>query len=65
MERYRITTTRGEEPEQTWVLLPGRAAAVMQAEELAQREKGLRVRIYHEVDGERPELELDLPARNT
>ncbi len=63
MERYRITTTRDEGVEQTWVLLPGRAAAVMQAEELAQRQKDLHVRVYREVTGQDPELELDLPPR--
>jgi hypothetical protein len=63
MERYRITTSRGEGGEQTWVLLPGRAAAVMQAEELAQREKALHVRVYHEVSGQERELVLDLPPR--
>src|SRR3954447_9150299 len=63
MTRYRITTTRGDAPEQTWVLLPGRAAAVMQAEELANRERSLRVRVYRETTGEEPTLDLDLPPR--
>lgn len=63
MERYRITTTRGGSGEQTWVLLPGRAAAVMQAEELAQRDKELHVRVYHEVTGQQRDLVLDLPPR--
>ena len=59
MERYRITRTQGDAPEQTWVLLPDRPSAVMQAEELAQREKKIRVRVYHEAGGNR-ELLLDL-----
>lgn len=63
MQRFRITTTEGEGPEQTWVLLPDSASAIMQAEELAQREKRLRVRIYHEVTGEPPVLTHDLQPR--
>lgn len=59
MERYRITRTLEDAGEQTWVLLPDRPSAVMQAEELAQREKKTRVRVYHETGGER-ELLLDL-----
>jgi hypothetical protein len=63
MQRFRITTTEGEGVEQTWVLLPDSASAIMQAEELAQRQKGLRVRIYREVTGEPPELTHDLTPR--
>ena len=63
MTRFRITISRNEEPEQTWVLLPGRAAAVMQAEELANRERGLRVRVYREAAGEERTLELELSPR--
>lgn len=59
MERYRITTTK-DGTEQTWVLLPDRASAVMQAEEHARREKAVRVRVYHEVTGRDRELVLDL-----
>ena len=63
MERYRITTQQGDAPEQTWVLLPGRAAAVMQAEELASRRKELHVRVYREAAGEARTLELELLPR--
>ena len=63
MERYRITTADAGSAEQTWVLLPDRASAIMQAEELAQREKSLRVRVYREVTGAPAELSLDLPPR--
>jgi hypothetical protein len=59
MERYRITTTR-EGVEQTWVLLPDRASAFMQAEEYARREKSTRVRVYYEQTGRERELVLDL-----
>ena len=62
MERYRITTTGQAGGEQTWVLLPDRASAIMQAEELSQREKTLHVRVYHEAGGTR-ELAVDLPPR--
>lgn len=65
MQRYRITTSSGEAGEQTWVLLPDRASAIIQAEELAQREKSLRVRVYHEASGEAPVLALDLAPRDT
>ena len=63
MQRFRITTTEGEGTEQTWVLLPDSASAIMQAEELSQREKRLRVRIYREGTGESPEMIQDLPPR--
>ena len=59
MERYRITRTEEPEAEQTWVLLPDRASAFMQAEELA-RKKTTRVRVYREATGEERELVLDL-----
>lgn len=62
MERYRITRTPPEGGEQTWVLLPDFASAEMQARELAQRERGLRVRVYHEQTGHAPHLRLDLNA---
>ena len=52
-----------EGTEQTWVLLPDSASAIMQAEELSQREKRLRVRIYREVTGEPPVLTHDLPPK--
>jgi hypothetical protein len=58
MERYRITCTPPDGPEQTWVLLPDRPSAEMQAHELRQRKKGVRVRVYHEVPG-RPRVELE------
>jgi len=60
MQRYRITRTPPEGAEQTWVLLPDLPSADMQARELAQRGRGLRVRVYHEVTGEAPVLVLDL-----
>ena len=63
MERYRITTADAGGAEQTWVLLPDRASAVMQAEELAQREKSLHVRVYREAGGAPAELSVDLPPR--
>lgn len=63
MERYRITTAEADGAEQTWVLLPDRASAIMQAEELAQREKSLHVRVYREVSGAQAELSVDLPPR--
>lgn len=63
MERYRITTTPSGEAEQTWVLLPDRASAHMQAEELAQRNKTLHVRVYHEKGDAPREVSLDLPPR--
>jgi len=63
MVRYRITTTAGEGVEQTWVLLPDQASAVMQAEEHANREKTVHVRVYREETGLDRELVLDLPAR--
>lgn len=63
MLRYRITTSRDEAPEQTWVLLPDRPSAVMQAEELAQKEKTLHVRVYREETGQPRELDLDLPPK--
>jgi hypothetical protein len=62
MERYRITRTDDTAQEQTWVLLPDRAAAIMQAEELANRQKCVRVRVYHEATGSPRELLLDLNA---
>jgi len=62
MERYRITRTSGESVEQTWVLLPDRPSAVMQAEELARQEKSTRIRVYREAGGER-ELVADLNHR--
>lgn len=63
MERYRITTTPPDGTEQTWVLLPDRPSATMQAEELSQRERVLHVRIYHERPGAERELILDLPPK--
>lgn len=63
MERYRITTTAVDGLEQTWVLLPDRPSAYMQAEEYARREKKARVRVYHERSGQERELVLDLNAR--
>lgn len=66
MERYRITTEENG-AEQTWVLLPDRPSAVIQAEELAQRRKTLHVRVYHEISATPPdwskELTLDLPPK--
>jgi hypothetical protein len=65
MERYRITTMHAETEEQTWVLLPDLASATMQAEELAQREKTLHVRVYREAGAPGQALEkslaVDLP----
>ncbi len=63
MERYRITQTPADGVEQTYVLLPDRPSAVIQAEELSQRQKHLHVRVYHERPGADRELVLDLPAR--
>ena len=70
MERYRITTEENGVPnavEQTWVLLPDRPSAVIQAEELSQRKKMLHVRVYHEVSATpadwTKELALDLPPK--
>lgn len=63
MERYRITKTDDTAQEQTWVLLPDRASAIMQAEELANREKSTRIRVYHEATGSPQELVLDLNAK--
>jgi hypothetical protein len=63
VERYRITLDTGSGVEQTWVLLPDRPSAVMQAEEYANRQKQTHVRVYHEVPEQAPELVLDLPAR--
>jgi hypothetical protein len=63
VERYRITTTPPGEAEQTWVLLPDQASAHMQAEELANREKRLHVRVYHEKSDAPREISLDLPPR--
>lgn len=63
MERFRITTTRSDEAEQTWVLLPDVESATMQAEELWQREKVVHVRIYRERTGEPQELIRDLPPK--
>lgn len=65
MERYRITTTPPGEAEQTWALLPDQASAHMQAEELANREKRLHVRVYHEKSDTPREISLDLPPRVT
>lgn len=62
MERYRITKTEQASPEQTWVLLPDRASAFMQAQELANREKTVRIRVYHEATGIPQTLVLDLNA---
>jgi len=62
MERYRITKTEQAAPEQTWVLLPDRASAFMQAEELANRAKTVRIRVYHEAPGAPQTLVLDLNA---
>lgn len=62
MERYRITKTEGAEPEQTWVLLPDRASAFMQAEELANRQKKVRIRVYHETANGPQTLVADLNA---
>ena len=75
MERYRITTEVPPDDaadadagvEQTWVLLPDRPSAIIQAQELSQRKKALHVRVYHEIWGsDTPPrtLELDLPARD-
>lgn len=65
MQRFRITTTPPDAEEQTWVLLPDIESATMQAQELSQREKGTRVRVYREETGAQPVLEHDLlrPAR--
>ncbi|MGV3722113.1 MAG: hypothetical protein ACO1SX_14475 [Actinomycetota bacterium] len=63
MERYRITTTDADGLEQTWVLLPDRPSAFMQAEEHARKEKKTRVRVYHEQSGQERALVLDLNAR--
>ena len=53
MLRYRITTVRpGSEQEQTWVLLPDEPSALMQAEELSNRERELHIRVYREASGE-------------
>jgi hypothetical protein len=62
MERYRITKTDATAQEQTWVLLPDRASAFMQAEEAANREKTTRIRVYHEAMGTPQVLVLDLNA---
>ena len=66
MERFRITTEE-KGTEQTWVLLPDRPSAVIQAEELSQRQKSLHVRVYREVSETPPdwsrELTLDLPPK--
>jgi hypothetical protein len=48
MIRFRITTDKGDGVEQTWVLLPDAESALMQAEEHAQRERGVQVRVYRE-----------------
>lgn len=63
MERYRITLQTPGAEEQTWVLLPDRPSATMQAEELAQKQKSTHVRVYHEVPGTTRELTLDLPPK--
>ena len=63
MERFRITTTPPDGKEQTWVLLPDRESATMQAQEFSQRQKEIRVRVYHERSGEERELVHDFPAR--
>jgi hypothetical protein len=62
MERYRITKTDDTAQEQTWVLLPDKASAYMQAQELANREKTVRIRVYHEATGHPQTLVLDLNA---
>lgn len=62
MERYRITNTDADGLEQTWVLLPDRPSAFMQAEEHARKSKKTRVRVYHERTGHERELVLDLNA---
>ena len=63
MQRYRITITRTDEAEQTWVLLPDEPSAKMQAEELARQEKTAHVRVYREATGQERELTLDLPPK--
>lgn len=67
MERYRITTEENG-TEQTWVLLPDRPSAVIQAEEYSQRNKTVRVRVYHEVSGAPGKWSrdpmLDLPPKS-
>jgi hypothetical protein len=68
MQRYRITKSEGGSAEETWVLLPDEPSAVMQAEELNQREKSLHVRVYRETVGdggavETNDLIRDLPAK--
>lgn len=68
MQRYRITKSEGGSAERTWVLLPDEPSAMMQAEELNQREKTLHVRVYRETIGaggvcEENELIRDLPAK--
>jgi len=60
MERYRITTTTADGVEQTWVLLPDRPSAAMQAEEYARKERKSRIRVYHERSDQDRELVLDL-----
>ncbi len=46
--RYRITSIRPGEQEQTWVMLPDRESAETQAIELAQDEKSTIVTVYEE-----------------
>lgn len=46
--RYRITIIRPGEQEQTWVMLPDRESAEMQATELANDEKTTVVTVYEE-----------------
>ena len=61
--RYRVTTSREGEPEQTWVLLPDQASAIMQAEEHHTREKTLHVRVFREETGNERVLLLDLAPK--
>jgi hypothetical protein len=63
MERYRITRTDASGVEQTWVLLPDRPSAFMQAQEQARTAKTTRIRVYQEQTGAEPELVLDLNHR--
>ena len=64
-ERYRITQSSELGQEQTWVLLPDLPSAKIQAEEFANREKTLHIRVYREIIGAAGgrELVLDLPPK--
>lgn len=69
MQRYRITKSEAGSAEMTWVLLPDEPSAIMQAEELNQREKTLHLRVYREQLGEGGQLEVnelirDLPPKS-